>query len=246
MGKTILIIIVVLLALACGALGLQVLKSAADTQILDKRLADMEARLKEEIASPKSGQPKKSEMLPAEVRPQYSNLDARIGSIETRLDKLEKKTELSADPSATKPGSGASLPDLTKMTPEEREEWGKVIREEMTRQRQKQAKVFKEAMTRNIRSRLDDTADKLSLTPAQKSELDNLFTSQIDKGFEMFMQALQEGDMEKARSEIQKLVEETDEKMKEILDLNQIEKLKELDPDGFGRREQLRLQDQNK
>jgi DNA-binding MarR family transcriptional regulator len=238
MGRTILTIIAVLLALACGALGLQVLKSAADAQTLDKKLADMEARLKEEIASlTNTEQPKKGVAPSEQVRPRRPNLDDRVRSIETRIENLEKKAESS---------SGSSLPDFQKMTPEERQEWGKIIHEEMMRFRQKQARVFKEGMIKNIRSRIDESAEKLSLTPAQKTELDNLLSEQVDKGFEMFMRSFQEGNLEGARSKIQKLVEETDEKVKEILNPDQIEKLKELDPNGFGRREQRRLEQQNK
>lgn len=247
MVKTVLVIISVLLALACGALGLELLKSAAETQTLNKKLADMEAGLKEQISASET---QKQQLVMGktsleEVRLQLSSLSSRIRSIETRLDELEKKTETSAQASATEPGSRLSAPDLEKMTPEERVELEKVIREEITRQQRKRAEAFKEAMIENIQSRMDAAAEKLDLSTLQKIELNDLLSSQVNKGFEMAMQAFQEGDMQKARSEIQKVVEETDEKVKEILYPYQIEKLKELDPDGFGRREQRRLQGQD-
>jgi hypothetical protein len=250
MGRTVIVIIAVLLALACGALGLQALKSTADTQNLDRKLAAMELRLREEIASLNAEQPKKGATPSDQTRSRHPNPNAqvldRLASCEARIEKLEKKIGTSADSSAAKSGSGTSLPDFEKMTPEEREEWGNLIREEMMKFRQKQAGAFKESLIKNIRSRLDEAAEKLSLTTTQKTELDNLLSEQVDKGFKMAMQSLQEGNLEGTRSEIQKLVEETDEKMKEILDPDQIEKLEELDPDGFGRRQQRRLEQENK
>jgi len=242
MGKIVLAVVAVILALACGALGFQVLKGKADTQALDKKLADMEVRLKEEIgvSGTQTEQPDKVQAALEEIQSQLSSVDRRIRALEAR--KPEKKTESGQAQPTADSDSVRPLPDFSKMTPEEREEWAKVIREEMMKLRQKQATAFKEGILKNVRSKADTLAEKLGLTTAQKSEVDTLLGEQVEKGFQLFTRLFQEGDFEGIRTEIQNLVNDTDEKVKEILDPEQAEKLKELDPDGFGRREQQRLE----
>jgi ribosomal protein S20 len=101
------------------------------------------------------------------------------------------------------------------------------------------ATEFKDAIVKNFQSQVEQNADKLDLAPQQVEEVKTIIRDMADKGFKKMVEMLQQGKLDQMRSAGEELMNEFDEKVKQVLQPDQIEKWKELDP-GFKQREERR------
>ena len=210
MGKTILVVIALLLAFACGALALEILKRSADEKITDNKLADMEAKLRAEISASKPAPPKEDASL-EEIRSRLAELDSRARalaeenkSLKEEIEELRKKAVREAANPKAKPEPRRTLPDFSKMTSEEQQAWRKLLRDEFTKFGRENAGGFRDGILRRMRMQIDKNEEKLGLTPAQKADLDAILSEQVNKGFEIVMKLFQEGNMQQASSHDQR------------------------------------------
>ncbi len=249
MGKTVAVVVIIILSLSCGALAWEVIRQQADRVAMDERLNKMQLNLDSLFAARKTAPPRKP--VGAEM---VEDLHAYLQSLDKRTEELigaQKKIEDKIASLERTPGAVAKK-DQTGVPPEGEESMSEAQREaieEMVKKVQKAREAqFTNAIKSMVKKRFSAEMKKveteLDLTPVQKEEVAELVDKQIDKGFKAAAGAFEKGDMAAIREAVQKIVNETDTQLKEILDPDQIEKLKKLDPNGFGRREAEREKNQ--
>jgi uncharacterized coiled-coil protein SlyX len=239
MGKTVVVIIFILLSLACGALGWEVMRQQSEKQNLETRISDLEVKLA--AVSVPAQQPEKKfateEML--------DDLGSRMQSLEDRNQELLGTVqELSATLAELKKSGAAGKSsgdlDLTNLPEEQKKALQELVKEEAKAQDLKRANMLKGMVMQRINTELNKVSGQLELTPVQKEDVSSLAKKVVDKGFKAGMEAFEKQEWDKLRENMREIIEEMDTELKQILDPDQIQKLKELDPDGFGRREKQR------
>jgi len=237
MGKTIAVIVIILLSLGCGALGWEVMRQQADKQALDAKIDELSGQLAllraEKQAKPDTAKYVTQDML--------DDLHARMTSIENQNKELiasqQEMTAKLKDAGASG-GSGSGSPvDLGNLDDKQKEALRELVQKEGQARDMQRANMIKSMVKQRFDAEFKKISDKLELTPMQKDDAAKLMDGMIEKGFGAILKAFESGDLEAAREQLRLLVEDSDGEIKKILDPDQIEKLKELDPDGFGRRE---------
>ena len=245
MAKTVAIIVIIILSLGCGALGYEALRHKADKDDLTEKVETLENELmvvKEDLKN-KPSPVKAGSDLPANFNASLTALQSQIDQLleanrslkdklikhEAKLSELEKQK---ATGGSSGSGSPVEIPDLSE---EQRKALQELVKKEAQAQDLKRAEAIKSVVMQRFNAELQKNAEKLDLAPMQKDDITNLVKRQVDKGFKMVMEAFEKGDLESVREPIRQLVEETYGEIDKILDADQIEKLKELDKDGYGR-----------
>lgn len=240
MAKTVAVIVIIILSLGCGALGYEVLRQQTEKDdlsekvgLLENELLVMKTRFKSQPAAVKGPQ-ELPDSLTASLTALQTQLDLlaetnrklaeQIAAQETKLSQLEKAK-----------ASGVSGAGEAGRTPEQEEVLQEAVRKELKAQDEKRAEAIKAVVMQRFNAELQKNAEKLDLAPMQKDDITNLVKRQVDKGFKLVMEAFEKGDLEAVREPIRQLIEETYGEIDKVLDADQIEKLKELDKDGFGR-----------
>jgi hypothetical protein len=241
MGKTIAVIVIIILSLACGALGYEALRQQSENQDLTKKVETLENDL---LVLKRGFEPRPaSAKAPAQTQ---GNVSASLTALQTQLDLLvetnnelrqklqEHEEKLSQLQKLRASGaSGGGIPDET--TEEQKKALEEAVRRELKAQDEKRAEAIKSMVMQRFNAELQKSAEKLDLAPMQKDDITNLVKRQVEKGFKTVMEAFEKGDLEAAREPIRQIIEETYAEIDKLLDADQIEKLKELDKDGFGR-----------
>ncbi|MHC4663847.1 MAG: hypothetical protein ACYS8W_19465 [Planctomycetota bacterium] len=92
----------------------------------------------------------------------------------------------------------------------------------------------------NVKLRMRDDYMKwkedLRLTPEQESEVDEFIDETLQRAVTAWDEYLENGDIESLRKELREVRKSVDGKAYDVLDAWQVDKLKELDPRGFGAR----------
>jgi hypothetical protein len=247
MGKTIVIIIIVLLALACGALGWEVMRQQAEKQGLQDQIGVLDSRITA-LVNAKTEQPEKkfvTEDMLDDIGARMSSIEEQNRSLLAAQQELVGKLDALAKTGiAGAPPKKASPVDIPELSDEQQEALRELVKKETEARDMERANMIKGMVKQRFTSELNRAAEELQLTPLQKDDVSKLIDKQIDKGFKALMEAFEKGDFESARDEIRKLMAESEEEMKKILDPDQIEKLEKMmernrqqggpfGPDGF-------------
>ncbi len=240
MGKSIAVIVIIILSLGCGALGYEVLRQQTENQDLTDKVTTMESELLSMKASLKAAPApaKASSGLPDSLTASFTALQSQLDLLaDTNSKQNERIAELVAKLSELEKGkaSGASGGGIPDETLEKEEALQEAVRKELQAQDEKRAQAIKSVVMQRFNAELQKNAEKLDLAPMQKDDITNLVKRQVDKGFKLVMEAFEKGDLEAVREPIRQLIEETYGEVDKILDADQIEKLKELDKNGYGR-----------
>lgn len=242
MGKTIAVIVIIILSLACGALGYEALRQQSENQDLTRKVETLENDL---MVLKRGFVPRPaSAKAPAQTQ---GNVSASLTALQTQLDllvdtnnelrkKLQEHEEKLAQLQESKASGGAAgggTPDDA--AEEQKKALEEAVRRELKAQDEKRAEAIKSMVMQRFNAELQKSAEKLDLAPMQKDDITNLVKRQVEKGFKTVMEAFDKGDLEAAREPIRQIIEETYAEIDKLLDADQIEKLKELDKDGFGR-----------
>lgn len=240
MGKTIVVIIIVLLSLACGALGWEVMRQQVENKGLQDEVNLLNTRLSA-LEAPKPVQPAAklvTEDMLDDIGMRMSSIEEQNKKLLASQQELSEKIAALGKSGAAGPSAGNAAPiDIPNMSDEQKEALRELVKKEGDARDLQRANMVKNMVKQRFNAEIQKVSEKLDLTPMQKDDINKLVDKQMDKGFKALMEAFEKGDFESVREQIRGLVEETDMEVKKILDLDQIEKLKELDPDGFGRRE---------
>lgn len=239
MGKTIVVVIIALLSLACGALGWEVLRQVDENKSLQEQLAELKAEITELSAAAQAKQSEKwaTEDALNDLRTYLETLDERTKELLAKQKELDGKLASAGKSGPVLPKGSIAGFDLDNIPKEQRDMLAELARNAAKALDTERIGMFKKMAKQRINLELDKNADKLGLTPLQKSDLAELIDTQVDKGFKTVGAAFEKGDWQAIRQQIRQIIEESDLKLKEILDPDQIEKLRQLDPRGFGRRE---------
>jgi hypothetical protein len=239
MGKTIVVVIIILLALACGALGWEVMRQQSDKQALISRLDEHDTKFA-------------ALTVPAEEQPggkwatedMFDDLGLRIQTLEDQnkelLASVEKLSESLEELKKSGVAGASPTIDPSKMSDEQKKDLQKMIRDEAKAQDLQRANMLKGMVMQRVNTELQKVSEQLELRPTQKEDVSNLAKKVVDKGFKAGWEAFEKQEWDKLRENMHQIVEEMDTELKKILDPDQIEKLKELDPQGFGRRDKNR------
>lgn len=243
MGKTVVVIIIILLSLACGALGWEVMRQQSEKQNLETRIGDLEAKLAA-VSVPAPQQPDKKYATEEAV----GDLGARMTSIEKQnqalLGKIQELSSTIAEFKKSGVAGKSGDLDLTNLPDEQKKALQDLVKEEAKARDEQRATMLKGMVMQRINAELNKVSGQLELTPMQKEDVSSLAKKVVDKGFKAGMEAFEKQEWDKLRENMRQIIEEMDTELKQILDPDQIQKLKDLDPDGFGRREQQREENQ--
>ncbi len=231
MGKTVAVIIIILLALGCGALGWEVMRQQAGKDELQKQVDSLEASMSALIAA-NSNQPQEkwaTEDMADDLGTRMSSLERQNKELLASQQELSKQlAELVKSGVALRPGAGGSPIDIPNMSDEQKEALRDLVKKEGDARDMQRANMIKAMVKQRFSSELDKATEELDLTPMQKDDISKLIDKQIDKGFKALIKAFEKGDFESARQQIRKLMQESEEEVKKILDPDQIEKLDEM------------------
>ena len=244
MGRTIVVVIIILLSLACGALGWEVMRQQSDKQDLQREVQALQTRLTA-LEAPKFEPPQRkwaTEEMINDLSTHLQSLDKKTQDLLASQQELDKKlAALKESGVVAKSGQGSPV-DIPNMTEEQKEALREMVKKESDARDMQRANMIKSMVKQRFNQELQKVSEQLDLSPLQKDDVNKLVDKQINKGFEALVAAFEKGDFESVREQLRTLVEETDVEIKKILDPDQLEKLKELDPQGFGRREERRRQ----
>lgn len=187
----------------------------------------------------------------------FNELDDRQGRLETQQRRLAKRMgefekrlssagKLAALPSKDKQGQPLPLPqDFSNMTPEQQKAFERLVGRTMFSLGMKYAQRFKNQFLKSAYDRVDKFyAEKLDLTEMQKEDIKRILKDQADKGLKRMLELFQQGRLQDMRVEGRKLMEETYEEIKKVLEPDQIEKWKEIDKQFKRYEERLKKQQQ--
>lgn len=242
MGKTLVVIIIVLLSLACGALGWEVLRRINDNESLQKDLGELRDDITVLSASLKAKQSGNwaTEEAMDELRTYLQTLDAQMKDVLAKQKEFDKKLAGLGKAGPSAPGGSFAGVDLDSIPEEQREALAEMAKNAAREIDTERIGMFKNMAKNRLNSMVEENVEKLGLTPLQKSDIGDLIEAQVEKGFKRVGEAFEKGDWTAIRAQIRQIIEESDIKLKDILDPDQIDKLKELDPRGFGQREERR------
>ncbi|MCX7703866.1 MAG: hypothetical protein N2234_07205 [Planctomycetota bacterium] len=243
MGKAAFIILVAVFAAVCGALGWELMREKELTRQLkqqppatpvatETRRDDTTSETLKRIEDRLGG----IEERLSDVEKGYTAFLERLANATNKMDEFSKKLKEAEEKGVVAPSGGF---DPTKMSEEEREKFNREVARAMFRTIMTRATEFKDAMVKNFQSQIEQNADKLDLAPMQVEEIKALVKDMADKGFKKMGELLQQGKVDQLRAAGEELLNEFDERAKQILQPDQIEKWKELDPE-FKRREERR------
>jgi hypothetical protein len=241
MAKTVAIIVIIILSLGCGALGYEALRHQKDKDALTEKVESLENDLLvvKARAKPRPAAAKAAPAVPGSTTASLTALQTQLDLLIDANKKLKAKLEehesklSQLEKLKASGGSGGDTPE--DQTEAQKEALQEAVKKELQAQDKKRAEAIKSVFIQRFNAELQKNAEKLDLAPMQKDDITNLVKRQIDKGFKMVMEAFDKGDLEAVREPIRQLIEETYGEIDRILDADQIEKLKELDKDGFGR-----------
>jgi len=247
MGKVALIILLVVFALACGALGWELLREKKEKESIEKRLEALEAR-PVSTAQPTVG--KEADLLKqlsedvGRIAERVNDLDRGYTTLLEEMAKLREKLASFGEKLSKAEEEGVVGPsggfDPTKMTDEQREKFQREVARAMFKTFMSRAIQFKDAVVKNFQQELEKNyAEKLDLAPMQIEDINAIIKEMADKGFRKIMELLQAGKMNELQKAGEELLDEFDEKVKQVLHPDQIEKWKEVDK-NFRRREERR------
>lgn len=231
MGKTVVVIIIVLLALGCGALGWEVMRQQSGKDELQKKVDNLEGNMNALIAA-KSNQPQEkwaTEDMVDDLGMRMSSLEKQNKELLASQQELTKQlAELVKSGVAVKSGTGGAPIDIPNMSDEQKEALRDLVKKEGDARDMQRANMIKAMVKQRFSQEMTKAAEELDLTPMQKDDVSKLIDKQIDKGFSALLKAFEKGDFESARQEIRRLMAESEEEVKKILDPDQIEKLDEM------------------
>jgi len=247
MGRVALIILLVVFALACGALGWELLREKKEKESIEKRLKALEARpvsTTQPAVSEKTGILKQLSEDVSRIAERVNDLDRgytalleEMAKMRERLDGFGEKLSKAEEKGMIGAPSGF---DPTKMTDEQREKFQREVARAMFKAFMSRATQFKDSVVKNFQQELKEKyAEKLDLAPMQVEDINAIIKDMADKGFRRIMELLQAGKMNELQKAGEELLDEFDEKVKQVLHPDQIEKWKEVDK-NFRRREERR------
>jgi Spy/CpxP family protein refolding chaperone len=134
--------------------------------------------------------------------------------------------------------SGEELAEALKEMPEHGHRLlRKAVSEELQRIKTEEAGFeTKEGLAKKAQASIKSLSAVLSLAPVQVEQTRDIVARQVEKILESQKVAKERGNLEYARSERIKIRQEAERELVEILTPEQMDKLRELDPEGFGKR----------
>jgi hypothetical protein len=253
-------LLIILFCLGAAALGLVLWRIAEISATSKNERAEMENRLARlesnaGIPSPESDSDEikfdRAEKETATIR-RLSRLSKRVKKNEEDIRNLKQgpavahsrgnASDTEADLAALLKSADRKKPgaDGIMFTPDQL----KTVRGLLEKVREEDRKRRISNFTNNIKLRMRDEylkwKDELRLTPEQEREVDEYLDETLKRAVVAWDSYLENGDVEALRKEIREVRKSMDEKAQTVLDPTQIEKLKELDPRGFGARNRER------
>lgn len=247
MGKAALIILLVVFALACGALGWELLREKKEKEDMERRLKALEARPISTVQPTVGEERDLLKQLSEDVNriaERVNDLDRGYTSVLEEMAKMRERLDgfgekLSEAKEKGIAGTSGGF-DPTKMTDEQREKFQREVARAMFKTFMSRATQFKDSMVKNFQQELEKKyAEKLDLAPMQIEDINAIIKEMADKGFRRMMELLQAGKVNELQRAGEELLNEFDEKVKQVLQPDQIEKWKEIDK-NFRRREERR------
>ncbi|RKY16012.1 MAG: hypothetical protein DRP63_06185 [Planctomycetota bacterium] len=160
-------------------------------------------------------------------------LRTRLFRLTKRLDALEKKLASVSKVTATsgKTSSTASLPaDLSNLTPEQQKAFERLVGRTMFSLGMRYARRFKDQFLQNAYKQVDTVyAEKLDLTEMQKGDIKRILKEQANEGLKRMLELFQQGRLTEMAVVGRKLLSTTYERIKKVLEPDQIEKWKRID-----------------
>jgi hypothetical protein len=201
---------------------------------------------------------KKVEEVSAAQQNMGSDTDAlstRVGVLDELFSRLEGKrgAQEPSGPAAAAPGASPVPPPaagerritgdelaqaIREMPQDGREMLRKAIREEIDRVRQEQKPRWEteEELAQKAQASVKSLTATLSLTPVQVEQARDLVARQVENILELKKQAEETGDYDSANKAREQLRREAEKELVDMLTPAQLDKLRELDPEGFGKR----------
>lgn len=249
MGRVFLIILLAVLSLVCGALGWELMREKKERDDLEKRLSALEAE-PVSTARPERNRDAESKILKQIIEEMdklveqindldrgYTALLEKMAELREKIEGFDKKLSEAEEKGVVATHGGF---DPTKMTDEQREKFQREVARAMFKTMLSRATQFKEAMVKNFQQELETKyAEKLDLGPMQVEDIKAIIKEMADKGFRKMIELLQAGKVNQLQEAGRELLDEFDEKVKNVLYPDQIEKWKEIDK-NFRRREERR------
>ncbi|TET32375.1 MAG: hypothetical protein E3J72_19810 [Planctomycetota bacterium] len=249
-------LLIILFCLGAAALGLVLWRIADISSTSKNERAETENRLArlESNAGLPSPEPDPDEITfdravkeAATIR-RLSRLSKRVKKNEEDIRALIQRpavTQSKGNASDTETDLAALLKSVDRKKPDTDEimftpEQLKTVRGLLEKMREEDRKRRISNFTNNIKLRMRDEylkwKDELRLTPEQEREVDEYLDETLKRAVVAWDSYLENGNIEALRKEIREVRKSMDEKAQTVLDPTQIEKLKELDPRGFGAR----------
>jgi uncharacterized coiled-coil protein SlyX len=261
MAGRILIIVFALVAGAAGAFGYEFVSEnvLASPQEEDTRIADMESRL-----AAMTMRLQELDSSQQEVNPDMDVLAARLNTLEERLSGLHEQ-QAKAQPAAsaaltgsmqegfegeaagqqdgppamtTRRISGEDLAAALKDLPEEgREMIRKAINQEVMRIKKEHdvQKDPRKKMEREVGKVVKELTRALELAPVQVEQMRAIGARHIDRMVEVAQVAQERDDPEYAQKMKKEIETQTKREIVDVVTPEQLDKLRELDPDGIGK-----------
>jgi hypothetical protein len=135
--------------------------------------------------------------------------------------------------------TGEELAEALREMPEDgREMIRRAIHEELQRIRDESVYKMetKEELEKKAQASIKSFTNALSLTPVQVDQFTDIVARQVEKILEIHRVVKENGDLEYARKEREKTRTEAEREVVDMLTPEQMDKLRELDPNGFGKR----------
>ena len=258
MSGRILIAIIAFAAGGAAVYGFQMVSENMEPQIGQEgemRIAELEGKLgvlQKKVAELSDAQ-HNADLDTDALSSRFSLLGEKFSQLEKKRGKSESNApELESSKSPTRGNMGQNLPGieanrritgeeltraLKEMSEGDRQVLREAIREEIQRVRTEEAGFeTKEELAKKAVASIKSLSAALSLTPVQVEQTRDIVSRQVEKILETQKTAKERGDLEYARTERVKLRHEAERELVEILTPAQLDKLRELDPEGFGKR----------
>lgn len=161
-----------------------------------------------------------------------SGLRTRLLRLTKRLDVLEKKLASVAKVTASSENSSTqSLPaDLSNLTPEQQKAFERLVGRTIFSLGMRYATRFKDQFLQNAYEQVDKVyGEKLDLTEMQKSDIKKILKEQANKSLKRMLELFQQGRLTEMAVVGRQLLSETYERIKKVLEPDQIEKWKQID-----------------
>jgi len=159
MGRTIVVVIIILLSLACGALGWEVMRQQSDKQDLQREVQALQTRLTA-LEAPKFEPPQRkwaTEEMINDLSTHLQSLDKKTQDLLASQQELDKKlAALKESGVVAKSGQGSPV-DIPNMTEEQKEALREMVKKESDARDMQRANMIKSMVKQRFNQEIPDS-----------------------------------------------------------------------------------------